>query len=117
MSKANDVTPRGDILETLKNIRGGDCVYELTQELEKVVDAVRDTRKKGIVKLEIAVQPLHKDDEYQMLLLDKIDSTVPRHDKAPTIMFANKQNVLSRNDPRQGDFADVEESFRATGRE
>ncbi len=91
---------RGDIISVLQNLRNGDCVFELSQELEEVVAAVGETGKKGSITLKLSIDP-HKGDTLTLDIEDKIEKKVPKKDKPPSIFFRGKNNQLQRQDPRQ----------------
>nr|WP_294864379.1 hypothetical protein [uncultured Pseudogulbenkiania sp.] len=86
--------------DQLRDIRAGEMVEELTEEMAKVVNAVLTTGKKGSVTLKISVDPASKGDAV-VTITDDIKSTIPREKKAGTLMFALPSGTLQRQDPRQ----------------
>lgn len=86
--------------DQLRDIRSGEMVEELTEELAKVVNAVLTTGKKGSVTLKINIDPASKGDAV-VTISDDIKSTIPREKKAGTLMFALPSGSLQRQDPRQ----------------
>lgn len=86
--------------DQLRDIRAGEMVEELTEELAKVVNAVLATGKKGSVTLKLNIDPASKGDAV-VTITDDIKSTIPREKKAGTLMFALPSGTLQRQDPRQ----------------
>jgi hypothetical protein len=86
---------------TLREMRAGQVVSDLSDELGKVIEAVRATGKPGELQLRIKVRPASKGDIATVLVEDKIDSKLPRPERAQTIFFTTDGNGLQRQDPRQ----------------
>lgn len=90
-----------NFLETLKEIRRGAVVDDLTQELRDLVAAVRATGSAGELTLTIKVRPAAKGDVNTLMIHDAVKVKLPKGEKGTTILFATDDNVLQRNDPRQ----------------
>ena len=88
-------------LETLKEIRRGEMVTDLSVELHDLVAAVRATGKRGKVTLSITIKPASAGDVNLLMLEDDIKVTLPKSSKAATALYATDDNVLQRKDPRQ----------------
>jgi hypothetical protein len=86
--------------DQLRDIRGGEMVEELTENLAQVVNAVLATGKKGSLTLKLNVDPASKGDAV-VTITDDIKVTIPREKKAGTLMFALPSGSLQRQDPRQ----------------
>ncbi|MCP1290909.1 hypothetical protein NK214_11985 [Chromobacterium sp. S0633] len=86
--------------DQLRDIRAGEMVEELTEEMAKVVNAVLATGKKGSVTVKISFDPASKGDAV-VTITDDIKSVIPREKKAGTLMFAQPSGSLQRQDPRQ----------------
>lgn len=91
--------PRGkpltDILGELEN---GAFLREVTEKLYNISHAVRETRKKGKLKLTLNFTPTGKgsvqvDAEYV--------SDEPEHDRPSTIFFQTPDGTMLRDDPAQ----------------
>lgn len=89
---------------TLREIRGGGALTELSTKLAELVAAVRATGKAGKLRLEIAVTPASRGEAVCLMLDDDISLKLPRLEKASSIFFATDQNLLQRQDPRQKEF-------------
>lgn len=86
--------------DQLRDIRAGEMVEELTEQLAQVVNAVLATGKKGNLVLKLNVDPASKGDAV-VTITDEIKVTIPREKKAGTLMFALPSGSLQRQDPRQ----------------
>lgn len=87
--------PFTDVLGELEN---GYLLKELTAKVYEVVNASRETRKPGAIKLAIKISPTGKG---SVELDAKIDATVPEHDRPSTTFFVTSEGTLMRNDPSQ----------------
>lgn len=90
----------GDVLEVLKQIRAGDIVFELNQEMEKVVAGVRETGKGGTLSLKISIAPF-KPGSTALNVQADVSAKVPKPSQDVSIFFPTDRNTLVRNDPRQ----------------
>lgn len=99
---------RGDVLEVLKQIRGGELVFELNQELERVVAGVRETGKGGEVRMKIVIAPM-KQGSVALNVQADVSAKVPKPAQDVSIFFPTERNTLVRNDPRQKHMPFMEE--------
>lgn len=83
----------------LQELNRGRSHRELSDELVKLTQAVRDTGKPGSVTLTITVKPSKADGAFE--ISDKISSKIPVFDRAASIFFADAEGNLTREDPRQ----------------
>lgn len=86
---------------TLRDIRAGESLTELSEKLSELVAAVRATGKGGKLKYELTVKPASKGETVALMIVDNIDVKLPKSERAANIFFANDQNLLQRSDPRQ----------------
>lgn len=91
---------RADVLDVLRQIRNGNLVYEMSRELEKLVEAVRDTRKGGELTLKIRVKPLKAGSDALDVDAD-VAAKAPNPPRPVSIFYPTADNTLSRVDPRQ----------------
>jgi len=87
--------------DTLRELRRGDVLQELSVELNKVVEAVRRTQKDGSVTLTLKVGLASKSSDNAIMLTDIISSKLPRADSV-SLFYATNDNNLQKNDPNQG---------------
>ena len=87
-------------IKMITELRYGTLLDDLTQEMQKVVNACQDTGKKGTLTLTINIAP-GKGGEVS--ITDKIVAKAPEHEKEASIMFITSEGNLQRNDPRQID--------------
>jgi len=87
---------------TLRELRGGVALLDLSEALADLVVAVRSTGMKGALMLKISVAPASKGGDNDTLILeDEVIVRRPKAQKGATILFADNENILSRRDPRQ----------------
>jgi hypothetical protein len=98
---------RKNFTETLREIRDGELVTELTAKVRELVEAVRATQKGGTLALKLTLKPMKKGMDV-MILEDEVKLVLPEPDKdCSTVMFPTTDNELTRRDPRQPDLPGV----------
>lgn len=88
--------PFADVLTEIN--RGRDHT-ELSNELQALVQAVRDTGKKGSLTLSLTVVPSKVDNGLEIIA--GIKTTLPKFDRSASLFFADEEGNLTRTDPRQ----------------
>jgi hypothetical protein len=87
--------------EFFKTLRKGDFLFDVSQNIEKLTESIRQHRKGGKVVIEIAIEPQDKS-AHMVTVTDKITLKLPPEPCSdPTIFFTTGKNTLSRRDPRQ----------------
>lgn len=89
---------------TLRQIRSGGAITELSTRLAEVVSAVRSSGRGGKLRLELTITPASRGETIAVTVEDEITVKLPRPEKASTIFYTNEQNLLQRTDPRQAEF-------------
>ncbi len=89
--------PFSDILGELG---AGQTVDILTTDLAEVVTAVKETGKKGTIRLDLEIVP---NGAHGVRITDKITTKAPREDRGETLFFTDADGGLHRRDPRQQD--------------
>jgi len=92
-----------DVLEFLKDVDGGSCTHEMTQQLEAVVRGIRETHKKGKLKLNLTLEPF-KGDANRIVVNYDVVSDVPKPAKPASMFFSTLKNTLQRTNPNQQEF-------------
>lgn len=94
----------------LRDQNSGRLHTEMTEKFHELVEAVRDTGKKGSISLTISVGPFRGDTD-MLSVDDRVVTKKPVHDRKTTLWYPDANNTLHRNDPRQDalDFARVME--------
>lgn len=87
--------------ETLRELRSGLTLDELTSALAEVVAAVKGSGKAGEIQLRLKIKPPKKGGTSYLLIEDAILVKAPRNDRGDTIFFPLADNSLSRLDPQQ----------------
>ncbi|MCW2485965.1 hypothetical protein J5069_08660 [Candidatus Symbiopectobacterium sp. NZEC127] len=87
--------------QQLAYINKGTLDAELTETLAMIIQAVRETRKKGSVTLVLSVEMLNTRTDDQMKVTPDIKFNKPKLDLADTVMFSTADGDLLRDDPDQ----------------
>jgi hypothetical protein len=87
-------------LDVLSQIRGGAALADAAKDLQELVQAVRDTGKKGKLSFSIEVEP-DKAGEGVVWLLPDVVLKLPKKPRAKGIFYMDKHGNLTREDPRQ----------------
>lgn len=88
-------------LETVAQLGNGDSATDLNDALIAVVDAVRQTGKKGVLTYTLTIAPASVGDVDTLMLKDDVKLKLPTLGRKATVMYATSDNTLSRKDPRQ----------------
>lgn len=83
----------------LRELRNGDVLDELSVALMDVVDAVQETTKQGEISISLKIKP---EGAGRVVVLDTINTKIPKLSKQPTMFYATEDNLLLRNNPKQG---------------
>lgn len=104
----DEVTTR-PFADFLREQARGSTHDELSEGLQALVARVRDTGKKGSITLKVAVEPLPKSDGSALVITDEITLKLPEHDRESSLFYADDDNNLRRDDPRQMRFESLRE--------
>ncbi|CAI1133734.1 Uncharacterised protein [Serratia fonticola] len=85
----------------LSYINKGTLDSELSEELARVIKAVRETGKKGAITLVLTCSMLNTRDENTMKITPTVKTSIPELGRAETIMFSTADGDLMRDDPSQ----------------
>lgn len=96
---------------TLREIRFGECLDELTKEIGTLVAAVNNTGKAGSITLTIKLKPVGGG---AIEVSDDIKAKIPLLPKGSSVFFATPENNLVRNDPRQPQLEGLKDVSTAT---
>jgi len=86
---------------TIQEHRSGDALSELSDALQEITRAVRNTGKPGTLKLTLKITPASKGSGRAVIVSDDISIKLPQLDNESSIFFATDDGALSRNDPDQ----------------
>lgn len=84
-------------ISILQELRGGDCVMELTDKLNEATAAAMQTGKKAVVTIKLTITPQGA----QALVKDDIETKNPEFPVQPTVMFVDDYSNLTRQSPTQ----------------
>ena len=94
--------------DTLGDIRNGDVVTDLTEALREVVTRVLETGKKGTLTLKLTVTNVSRGAGAALQIDDDITTKIPKPSKGASVLFADADGQLQRNDPRQPRLAEFD---------
>jgi hypothetical protein len=94
-------------LDTLRELRDGRFLDELSTELNDLTRQVRQTDKPGKVTITLNVKPV-ENDASRVIVSDLIAVTPPKVKKA-TLFYTTAESNLSRRDPNQPDIPGLED--------
>lgn len=97
---------------TLREIRYGEALDELSVTMAELVSAVSNTQKTGSITLTIKLKPAGGG---TIEVIDDIKAKIPTLPKGTSIFFATPDNNLVRNDPRQPDLSGLKSVDTQTG--
>jgi hypothetical protein len=86
---------------TLRDVRQGYCLSELSEKLTSLVQQVRATSRGGELILKLKVKPASRGEGVALMIEDEVTVRTPKQVQPQTIFFATEENLLQRNDPRQ----------------
>lgn len=89
-------------IHTVNQLRSGKTAAELSEKLNTVVRACRDTQKVGEITLRLKVKP-DKGDTGQYFIEDTVTAKTPEFERGKTIMWGTPEGNLQRTDPNQGE--------------
>ncbi|MEV7011575.1 hypothetical protein [Streptosporangium sp. NPDC051022] len=96
-SERGQVRPLADVLRDLKQ---GQVVDEAAVQLQDLVRAVREHGKKGTFALKVEIAPM-KGDSNALVVSAQATITPPKGEPISSVFFADSDNNLVRDDPRQ----------------
>lgn len=94
--------------DILSDIRNGDVIAELTEQLRDVVTRVRETGRPGSLTLTLKVKNASKGAGAALVIEDDVKVKLPTAERGTTVLFATEDGQLQRNDPRQPRLAELD---------
>lgn len=92
---------RADLFpHVLGELRSGRTSDELSEELNRLVCACRDTNKLGEITLTLKVKP-NKGDNGQYFIQDTIKVKAPVFERGETLLYGTPEGNLQRTDPHR----------------
>lgn len=90
-----------DFSTFLKQINKGMTEAELSQSLEAITAAVKDTGKAGVVMLKVTITPAGSGEVNQVFVDGEVITKTPKKARKQTIFFTTRNNTLTRSNPDQ----------------
>lgn len=82
--------------DVLMQLRGGKVQEELSELLGKMVEACRETNKKGEITLTLKMSPDLKTGTYA--ISESIKTKIPKHDYGDTVFYGTPDDKLTREE-------------------
>lgn len=100
-----------NVTDIIDQMSAGMARNRLEEALAEVIEAVKETGKKGEVTLKIS---LKMNDALTVTASPVVKTTLPTSDLGATTFYVDGQNKLSRRDPRQRDLPlkEIEQNTR-----
>lgn len=97
---------RRSFLDTVRDLRGGEVLDQLDEQLQELVRAVQTTQAGGQLTLTVVVSPTKGASE-AVIVKDLIKLKKPEIKSAGTLMFPTVEGNLQRNNPNQRDLPGI----------
>lgn len=95
------------------NERRCGTIKEATDEMHRLMAAVRLTGKKGKITITMEVAP-DKNDELALTIAQTVSTTIPKADVKKAVMYHDPENLaFTKTDPRQLELLAEQEAERA----
>lgn len=103
MTPTTEPTPNS-FEQTLREMRHGRSLTDLSLELERLIEAVKNTGKAGALTYKLVIKPASAGDTITVQLEDDVTTRMPKAPRGSSIFFVTEQHTLQRGDPRQREF-------------
>jgi hypothetical protein len=97
---------RRSFVDTLRDVRGGEVLEDLSSKLGELVHAVQTTGSAGELTLKIKVAPMKGSSE-AVVVTDRIDAKLPKIVSAGTVMFPTPDGNLQRHHHKQAELPGI----------
>lgn len=105
IAKAETSDPR-DPLEWLREHRRGQMLFEMGEEMRRLVAAVAHTQKAGTLTLKISIKPDEQLGIGAVIVSDDVTVKAPKPTKSNSLFYINGDWDLQRHDPGQTNIID-----------
>lgn len=102
-----------DFVSTFMEMRNGGAAADCNRKFSELLAAIMETRKKGKITLTIEVSPARMDvmgDVKEVDLRHTCAIAKPELDQGRSVFFTTQDGRLSRQDPNQMEFEEMNES-------
>lgn len=97
---------RRPFVDTLRDVRAGEVLDEMSAKLQELVHAVQSTNAAGRITLSLDVKPMKGSTE-AVVITDEIKLKKPEIKSKGTVMFPTPEGNLTRSHPRQDDLPGI----------
>jgi hypothetical protein len=92
--------PGNAFTHLLSQFRSGASLAELSERLQRLVAAVRETGQKGKLIYTLTIKPAATGNQ-ALLVVDAIETKEPKLERDQAVFFATEENTLQRDNPQQ----------------
>lgn len=85
----------------LKALGDGRVMDDFCEKLERLLEAVRASHKKGTVVLTVEVKPTKDVDVPKVSVWGDVSAKIPHIERGSELFYVTEENQLSRRNPRQ----------------
>lgn len=103
MSNETVDSSKVDALQVIKGLCHGEVAYDLSDELQKVVAKVIETKNDGSVTLVLKIAP-EKIGNNSIRITAAVNAKLPKPDAKSDIRFGTEDGVILKDDPAQKQF-------------
>lgn len=105
MNTTETKTPSNAFTTLLAQIRKGELVSELSNDITAAIDAMkRAGGKTASVTLELKFKAVESEVN-SLFISAEVKTKLPKPDKSPALFYTTEDNQLQRNDPNQAELA------------
>ena len=97
---------RRSFVDTLRDVRGGEVLDDLSERLQELVQAVQSCGAGGQLSITLTVKPM-KGSREAVVVEDVIKLKKPEIKSSGTVMFPSVEGNLSRHHPKQDDLPGI----------
>lgn len=94
------------ITDTLRDLRNGLLLDEMSEQMKELVNAVESTGKAGAMTLKIEIKPM-KDMDGAIVIKDTVTMRMPKIESSGTVLFVTPEGNTSRRNQRQDELPGI----------
>lgn len=101
-----------DAIELLRKLNKGEFALDLSQKLTEAAKAVKGMGKKASITIKLDIEPAKKIAGPAVMFNALATPSMPKPEPMASVMFVDDDGTLTRDDPNQRTFAEMERSFK-----
>ena len=103
---------RENVTTVMGELNNGEVMMDFARKYQELLASVREHKKKGSISFIMTVTPEPKGGEDAVAVDGDVKFSIPKKRYSSMFRFIDKNNMLVKDDPRQGSFADIDDSFK-----